>query len=67
MIDNIAELRDQYKLFSKMGATTSKGNQVLNIMAYKGRDAMKYLHREYDSVKRLVQVVDVVIPPIHKK
>jgi hypothetical protein len=54
VIDNIVELRDHYKLFSKMGATTSKGNQVLNIMAYKGRDAMRYLHREYDAIKRLI-------------
>jgi hypothetical protein len=37
-----------------MGATTSKGNQVLNVMAYKRRDALRYLHREYDSIKRLL-------------
>lgn len=54
VISNITELRDQYKLFSKMGATTSKGNQVLNVMAYKRRDALRYLHREYDSIKRLL-------------
>lgn len=54
VIANIATLRDQYKLFSKMGATTSKGNQVLNVMAYKRRDAMRYLLREYEAIKRLV-------------
>ena len=64
VVGNIVELRDQYKLFSKMGATTSKGNQVLNVMAYKRRDAMRYLLREYEAVKRLVQVVDVHMPPM---
>ena len=63
-LGNIVELRDQYKLFSKMGATTSKGNQVLNVMAYKRRDAMRYLLREYEAIKRLVQVVDVHMPPM---
>jgi len=67
VVDNIAELRDHYKLFSKMGATTSKGNQVLNVMAYKRRDAMRYLLREYDAIKRLVQVVDVSMPHIVPK
>ena len=50
-----------------MGATTSKGHQVLNIMAYKGRDAMRYVCREYDAIKRLIQVVDIQIPAIQKK
>lgn len=54
VVGNIVELRDQYKLFSKMGATTSKGNQVLNVMAYKRRDAMRYILREYEGVKKLV-------------
>ena len=57
-------MRDHYKLFSKMGATTSKGNQVLNVMAYKRRDALRYLAREYDSLKRLLQVVDIQLTPI---
>lgn len=65
-ITNIATLRDQHKLFSKMGATTSKGNQVLNVMAYKRRDAMRYLLREYEAIKRLVQVVDIIMPQINK-
>ena len=42
-----------------MGATTSKGNKVLNVMAYKKRDAIKYLQREYESIKRLLQVADI--------
>jgi len=45
-----------------MGATTSKGNQVLNVMAYKRRDALRYIIREYDALRRLVQVVDVQMP-----
>jgi len=50
-----------------MGATTSKGNQVLNVMAYKRRDAMRYLLREYEAVRRLVQVVDISMPLVVKK
>ena len=50
-----------------MGATTSKGNQVLNVMAYKRRDAMRYLIREYEAIRRLIQVVDITIPQVQKK
>jgi len=64
ILDGIVELRDQYKLFSKMGATTSRGNQVLNVMAYKRRDALRYIVREYDAIRRLVQVVDIQMPAI---
>jgi len=64
ILDGIVELRDQYKLFSKMGATTSRGNQVLNVMAYKRRDALRYIVREYDAIRRLVQVVDIQMPTI---
>ena len=59
IVDNIKEFRDTHRLFSKMGATTSKGNQVVNIMAYKRKDALRYLVREYDAIKRLVQVMDI--------
>jgi hypothetical protein len=54
IIGGICKLRDQYKLFNKIAATTSKGNQVLNIMAYKKRDAYRYIIREYEAIKRLV-------------
>jgi hypothetical protein len=54
IIGGISKLRDQYKLFNKIAATTSKGNQVLNIMAYKKRDAYRYIMREYEAIKRLV-------------
>jgi conjugal transfer/entry exclusion protein len=54
IIDNIATLRDDHKIFSKMRATTSKGHHVVNVMVFKRRDAMKYVLREYDSIKRLV-------------
>ena len=67
VIDGIIKLRDHFKLFSKMGATTSRGNQVLNVMAYKRRDALKYIAREYDALRRLVQVVDVQMPQINYK
>lgn len=59
IIDNIALLRDDYKIFSAMRATTSKGHQVGNVMVYKRRDAMRYILREYDSIKRLVLVADI--------
>jgi len=42
-----------------MRAKTTKGHEVLNVMVYKRRDAMKYCLREFDSIKRLVQVADV--------
>ena len=47
IIDNIVVMRDHYHLFSKMRATSSKGRDVLNVMAYKRRDAMRYVIREY--------------------
>lgn len=50
-----------------MGATTSRGNQVLNVMAYKRRDALRYILREYDALRRLVQVVDVQMPQVSNK
>jgi len=59
ILDNIVMLRDHYHLFSKMRATSTKGRDVLNVMAYKRRDAMRYVIREYQAIKRLVQVADV--------
>ena len=47
-------MRDTYKLFNKIIATTSKGHQVVNVMAYKRRDLLRYVQREYDSVRLLV-------------
>ena len=49
-----------------MRAKTTKGHEVLNVMAYKRRDAMKYIIREYDSIKRLVQVADIHNLPVFK-
>ena len=47
IIDNIVVLRDYYQLFSRMRATSTKGRDVLNVMAFKRRDAMRYVIREY--------------------
>ena len=58
IIDSIAILRDRYRLFNSMVAITSKGHQVFNAMAYRRRDAMRFVIKEYDSIKRLAQVVD---------
>lgn len=55
-------MRDTYKLFNKIIATTSKGHQVVNVMAYKRRDLLRYVQREYDSVRLLVQVIDINMP-----
>ena len=52
-------MRDDYHIFSKMRATTSKGNDVANVMAYRRRDAMKFVVKEYLSIKKLVTVADV--------
>jgi len=57
-------LRDDYKIFSKMRAKTQKGTEVLNVMVYKRRDAMRYIIREYEAIKRLVQVADVYNLPV---
>ena len=59
IIHNIVVLRDHYHLFSKMRATSTKGRDVLNVMAFKRRDAMRYVLREYHAIRRLVQVADV--------
>ena len=67
IIDNIIFLRDKLKLFSKMGATTSKGHKVLNVMAYKRRDAIRFIRKEYDQIRKLVEVVDVKIPFLEAK
>ena len=45
-----------------MVAITSKGHQVYNLMAYKRRDALRYIIKEYDGIKRLAQVIDKVDP-----
>ena len=49
-----------------MGATTSKGNQVLNVMAYKRRDAIRFINKEYEQIRKLVEVVDIKLPVIKK-
>ena len=50
-----------------MRATTSKGNEVSNVMAYRRRDAMKLVIKEYQSIKKLVIVADVDLPHITLK
>ena len=64
IVQDISRLRDDYKLFVKIEATTSKGRYVSNVMAYKRRDAIRHTLKEYDAVKRLVQVVDIEMPPV---
>lgn len=59
IIDNIVRMREEFKLFTKMRATTTKGHEVLNVMAYKRKDALKFTIREYDAIRRLIQVADI--------
>jgi hypothetical protein len=67
IIDNIVVLRDDYHIFSKMRATTSKGHEVSNVMAFRRRDAMKFIIKEYLAIKKLVVVADVDLPHIAPK
>lgn len=66
VLAKIVQMRDKFKLFIKMVATTSKGHKVTNVMAYKRRDALKFVIREYEGIRRLVQVVDIKLCPIVK-
>ena len=49
-----------------MVALSSKGNVVFNAMAYKRRNAQKYITKEYENIKRLVQIVDNIDMPLLK-
>ena len=64
IINGIEKLRDEYQLFAKMSANTSKGHHVTNVMAYKRRDAMKHVRKEYAAIRNLVKVVDIKMPPV---
>ena len=59
ILDQIIELRDKYKLFLKVVAVTSKQNKAHNVMAYKRRDAIKLVLKEYEQIRKLVQVCDI--------
>ena len=50
-------MRDNFKLFEHMTAVSSKGHQVNNVMAYRRRDAMRYVTKNYQKVKKLVQLI----------
>jgi len=47
-----------------MRAKTTKGTEVLNVMVYKRRDAMRFVIREFEAIKRLVQVADINNLPV---
>ena len=42
-----------------MRAKNNKGLEVINVMAYRRKDAMRFVIREYESIKRLVKVCDI--------
>ena len=58
ILENVACLRDQHRLFSAMVALTSKGTEVCNLMPFKKRDAIKYVLKEYDDMRTLIQLVE---------
>ena len=50
-------MRDNFKLFEHMTAVSSKGHHVKNVMAYRRRDAMRYVAKKYQKVKKLVELI----------
>ena len=66
--DGIFKLRDDYKLFTKTAATTSKNSFVTNIFVYKKRDALKTCVSNYEEIRKLVTVFDIKsMPYINEK
>jgi hypothetical protein len=47
-----------------MVALSSKGDVVFNVMAFKRRNAWKYITKEYENIRRLVQIVDSIEMPV---
>ena len=58
--ENIIHLRDEYKLFSRIAALSTKSKAVVsNVFIYKKRDALKWCIQEYEDVRRLLTVFDI--------
>ena len=66
VLGNIVEMRDQHHLFMRVVAVTSKRNKVQNIMAFKRRDALRLVLKEYEAVRKLLQLLDIKVSPISK-
>lgn len=57
---NICKLRDDYPLFGRIAALSSKSKTVVsNVFIYKKRDALKWCLQEYEDVRRLLTVFDI--------
>ena len=57
---NICHLRDEYRLFGRIAALSSKSKTVVNnVFIYKKRDALKWCLQEYEDVRRLLTVFDI--------
>lgn len=57
--ESIIKLKDEYRLFTKTAATTSKNNLVTNVFVYKKKDALKNSINSYEEVRKLVSVFDI--------
>ncbi len=57
---NILHLRDEYKLFSRIAAMSTKTKSVVsNVFIFKKKDALRCALQEYDNVRNLVTVFDI--------
>jgi|LauGreDrversion4_2_1035121.scaffolds.fasta_scaffold892662_1 hypothetical protein len=57
---NILNLRDEYKLFSRIAAMSSKTKAVIsNVFIFKKKDALRQALQEYENVRNLVTVFDI--------
>lgn len=57
---NILHLRDEYKLFSRIAAMSSKTKaKVSNVFIYKKRDALKLTMQEYEDIRNLLIIFDI--------
>ena len=64
IIDNIVVLRDKYRIFKTMNGLSSKGYSVSNVMAFKRRDAMRYVFKEYNALNKLIKVIEIQQMPV---
>lgn len=58
--EHILKLRDEFKLFQRIAAMSSKTKAVIsNAFIYKKKDALKYTLQEYEAVRNLAAVFEI--------
>jgi hypothetical protein len=63
--DGIIHLRDEFKLFARIAALSSKSKTLVsNVFIYKKRDALRHVVQEYLEVRNLMSVFDKVKDPL---